>query len=569
MYVHWLRAAFILGYSCSLAGLAGAQAPSSANDSEKALKAASFGTDDSSLLDYFRKRTLQSVGPVEIQVLVRQLGDANFKIRQKASGGLIALGAAAKPYLSEAMKSSDAEVARRAEDCLDQILKPTLHLETTIAAIRLLTARKAAGAGEVLVGFAPFAENDIVTEEIEFSLAELAAHDGHVKKTLLAALHDQVPCRRALAAVTLCRSRDREALAAVTALLEDSDLTVRLKTAVALVHAKDKRAIAVLIELLARLPQPQAWQAEDVLVQVAGDKAPAVSLGSGADGHRKCRDAWLAWYRMNEATIDWSRLEEEQRLLGYTLAVLIDEGKIQELGPDNKVRYEIDGLDRPLDVQLLSDGHLLVTENESGLVSERNTNGEILWRKKVAMPLMAQRLPNGRTFIAAMRDLAEVDREGDVVWGRPLVKGGEFYMKAQKLPNGDIAVVAAMLDGSRQFVRMDASGREIQKFPVNLRTSGGRIDVLHGGRVLVPEKDLDRVAEYDADGKIIWEAKYPQPVAAVRLPNGNTLVTSFNSDIPPRPFPRERLVPAAELDRTGKVVWTYSAGSRVTRVLRR
>ena len=62
------------------------------------------------------------------------------------------------------------------------------------------------------------------------------------------------------------------------------------------------------------------------------------------------------------------KLEGHQRLLGYTVAVLIDEGKIRELGPDNKIRYEIDGLMKPLDVQVLSNGHLLITENDSGYI---------------------------------------------------------------------------------------------------------------------------------------------------------------------------------------------------------
>ena len=45
---------------------------------------------------------------------------------------------------------------------------------------------------------------------------------------------------------------------------------------------------------------------------------------------------------------------------------------------------------------------------------------------------------------------------------------------------------------------------------------------------------------------------------ALRLPDGNTLVTSMNPE-----------VGAVELDRAGNEVWSYRAGTRVTRALRR
>src|SRR5262249_9765357 len=159
--------------------------------------------------------------------------------------------------------------------------------------------------------------------------------------------------------------------------------------------------------------------------------------------------------------------------------------------------------------------------------------------------------------------LLEVDRDGKVVFGyaRP---NGDFFMKALKLVNGEIACITSAQDRTTcRFVRLDSMGQELQQFPVNVRTYGGRSQILPNGRGLIPEKDNNGVGEYDENGKVVWQAEYPQPVAAVRLPNGNTLVTSFNSDAAGRPVPSDQLVPAAELDRSGKVVWKYSGTSRV------
>ena len=92
---------------------------------------------------------------------------------------------------------------------------------------------------------------------------------------------------------------------------------------------------------------------------------------------------------------------------------------------------------------------------------------------------------------------------------------------------------------------------------MELRTSGGRLDVLSNGHVLIPEMNNNRVVEYDADGKVVWEAAAQQPIAAVRLPNGHTLVTSYSQHR------------AVELNRAGKEVWEYKTTTRVTRAFRR
>ena len=91
----------------------------------------------------------------------------------------------------------------------------------------------------------------------------------------------------------------------------------------------------------------------------------------------------------------------------------------------------------------------------------------------------------------------------------------------------------------------------------NVNTSGGRIEVLPGNHVLVPERQHNRVVEYDAQGRAIWELPFREPIAAVRLPNGHTLVTSYIQNR------------AVELDRDGREVWEYRRDTKVTRAFRR
>jgi outer membrane protein assembly factor BamB len=230
-----------------------------------------------------------------------------------------------------------------------------------------------------------------------------------------------------------------------------------------------------------------------------------------------------------------------------------------ELDSANRPRWAVEGLELPLDVQYLpAERRLLTAEHNANRVTERDIKtGNVVWEYRVQHPVVAQRLPDGNTFIAWENGLLEVDRTRKVVWehARP---GGERIMKALKLRNGEVAMVTQL--GEPRFVQLAADGRtEKRSFRVNLFTTGGRIDVLANGNVIVPDNNNDRVVEQaPPDGRTVWEVTVKSPVAAVRLPNGHTLVTSMD---PARG--------AVELDRAGKEVWTFKAETRVTRAVRR
>jgi hypothetical protein len=519
---------------------------------EQVLKEVGLSTDGVALLDYFRKRTLTDADRQQIDTLIRQLGDSSFKVREKASNELVAKGPIARPFLRQAAKDRDPEVVRRAEGCLRLIGQADASAVVPGAVARLVGLRKPAGAAEVLLNFIPFAEDENLAGEVQAALAAVAVRDGKPDKVLLVALADKHPGRRAAAVEALCRAGLAGKQPEIHQLLQDGDAGVRLRAALGLATARQKESVPVLIDLLVDLPQERAWQAEDLLLRLAGEDAPPGSLGRDAAARQKCRAAWAAWWRDHASTADLARIEGTGRELGYTLLVLLSANMVVELDAQNKPRLQIGGLDFPLDAQILPGDRILVAEHNADRVTERDRKGDILWEKRVDKPLMAQRLDNGHTFIATQLRLFEVDRDGKEFfsYSRPM---GEPFMKALKLPNGEVACVTML----RRFIRLDRSGRELQNIPANVATSGGRIDVLPGGRVLIPEKTNNRVVEYDAEGRMVWQAPFPEPVAAVRLPNGHTLITSFNQNR------------AVELDRTGKEVWEYNARTRVTRAFRR
>jgi hypothetical protein len=503
---------------------------------------------------------------MRILTLVRQLGDDQFKVRETASHQLVSIGPRARPYLQAAVKDEDPEIARRARECLRRIGEGATS-SVVAAAVRVLAKEKPPEAVAVLLAYLPAAEDAVVSEAVRHALSTLAVRGGKAEPALLAALTDKSAVKRAASAVALCRARLPEVLPEVRKLLNDSDPHVRLHVGLALAGLREKDAVPVLLRLLDKLPLQDIDPIMTLLERLAGDTMPPVVYGPDADSHRKYREAWVAWWKDHQAGIDPARLERASRLEGSTLVVMFEMGVMEDLDPNNRARWKIEGLQRPLDAQLLpGEKRVLVAEYDASRVSERNLKGEIVWQKTAPIPgqgpLAAQRLPDGHTFITTEGQLLEVNKRGEEVfrYSRP---DGATFMRATKLRNGDIACVTQLgipPTGITRFMLLRPVGgefREIKSWGVNVRTLGGRIDVLPDGHVLIPEKDNNRVVEYDAEGHSVWGVTFDQPVAALRLPNGHTVVTLFRENR------------AVEVDRAGKEVWQFKADTKVTRAFRR
>lgn len=518
---------------------------------EQALKDAGIATDGPGLVDFLRRRALQDGAADKINGLIRQLGDDDFEVREKACAALIDMRHRAVPFLLQARNGPQPEVARRAEMCLRQIGSGMgVGIET--AAIRLLASRKPAGAVETLLVLLNVAETDALAEEVTDALASILRREGRPDKAVVAALGDKLPLRRAVAAVALCRAGMLAQEPAIRKAMQDADLSVRLRAALALATVGEKAAIPVLIDLLTKAPMEGAWEAEDCLLRLTDGPGPGVPFKPNADSRKKCRDAWARWWEANEGKADLKKLKPVPPS-GVTLVVLLDESKVREIDAAGKTLWEVKELGFPLDAQVVPDDRVLVAEHQNNVVTERDRTGKVLWKKVLPVgPIAAHRLPDGNIFIATAAQMMEVNRAGDEV-RQYLVPQEGSLRKAERLRNGDVGCVT----GGNRFVRLDREGKELVSFLVDVATSGGRIEVLANGHVLVPQMNQNKVIEYNSEGKPVWEVTINQPIAAVRLPNGHTLVTTVDQHR------------AVELERGGRIVWDYRGNTRVTRAFRR
>jgi HEAT repeat protein len=511
---------------------------------ERLLKDAKIAVDGPGLLAYFRSHTLSLTDQERLAGFVKQLGDDSFDVREEASQELVRTGRPAIPFLKGAVGDPDIEVSRRAQQCLDAIQQnPTQNLLASAAL--LLKDRQPAGAAEALLNYLPVADEESVVEAVLDALRVVGLKDGKPDPAVVRALGDKLAMRRLAAARVLGNSGSPEVAKRARVLLGDPDPRVRFEAGVALVRAGEREGVVALLPLLGEGPLPLAWQSEDVLCRIAGEKAPPVTLGTGSEAERKkASESWDRWWRDNGTGVDLTRLKLEDPQLGLTLVCEYDmtdeNGRVCELGKDGKVRWAVGNLQGTNDVQLLPGGRVLVAERNGSRVTERDRKGNILWQYHApGSPISCQRLPSGNTLVATFGELLEVTPDGKVARQHKHPSG---FRHAVRLRNGNVLYISS----NGQVVELDPDFKQVRTVtPENFTSGAGywaSVELLPTGRYLLALGGASKVVEIDQAGKILWQCDVPHAVYATRLRNGNTLVASFENRY------------LVEMDRTGKEV---------------
>ncbi len=559
-----------------LANLSPLQAEEFAELDASVLREQGLGTDGASALAFLRGRTFSANTREQFQLLIKQLGHKRFALREAASRKLILWGVHAVPYLQEATQEKDPEIVRRAENALQQIeCGPGSALP--IAAIRVLARSKPTGAGAALLAFVPFAEDAQVEDEALNALLTLYPKADSIDPPLRQSLEARLSRQRAAAAFVLGRLNNQPTV--IRRCLSDDSAVVRLRAAEALLAANDLEAIPPLIELLALDDPTLSYKAEQLLFHVAGENSPRVSAGDGSkEALAKQQMAWRDWWRENEACLTIPPLERPRPLLGFTVIAQRDANKVWECGHDGKPRWTISNVEGPVEAHVLPGNRVLIAEFSGKKVTERDLTGKVLWEKTLPQnPTSCQRLPNGNTFIATTSAAMEVTPEGKEVYSYSLrPERGDFGSRggfgrggfggprsggsasrfgsygAFRQPNGHLLVLRR---GS--IVEVDPLTRKTIR-DVNLyTTSFSSVEVLPGGRFLVALNSRGLAAEYDSEGRKIWEYRFPGVHHATRLPNGNTLLSS------------QQEARVIEITRAGKVVWQQETDTPAWRIQRR
>jgi hypothetical protein len=526
------------------------------NEDEKVLRDANVATDGPSLVAFIRSRTPTPADQERLTARIGELGSNVFAERERASRELTAGGRCSLPLLRPALSSPDLEVSRRAARCIEEIEQlPTAMLLGSAA--RLAATARPEGASEALLAVLPWVEDESAEDAVIQAISAVGIKDKVVEPAVAMAATDKNPLRRAAAGYVLGQADPTRRLTAVR-LLTDPDARVRFHAAAGLLRGGERAAVPALIALLDEGPVPLAWQSEEMLGRLAGERDLPGAAGTDPAGRRRARLAWEGWWKQNETRVDLSRATREEAYLGLTLIVELDntgrggKGRVWECGTDGKPRWEIKDLPRPIDAKVLPNGRVLVAEHGPPRVTERQRDGTIVWDfSPPGQPVSCQRLPNGNTFVATYNELIEVTRDKAVVFSAKLPAQMVFY--GQKLRNGHYLYVSS---GNR-VVELNAEGKEVLSVSVENSGSWASVESLPNGNFLVALYNARKVIEMDRTGKVTWQCDVEAPGHATRLRNGNTLVASIEG----------RRV--TEYDRSGKEVWRQASAGRPFHAYRR
>ena len=486
-------------------------------------------TEGPGLLSELKKRTRPDVDLIKAQALVQKLQGDTYEAREMAQKDLIDLGVPVLPLLRQVFRDPpDLEIRVRIRSCIESIEAQSEkakeeYLPRLLPLARLVALRKPPGAAEAILAYLPGQDDDALREELQTALAAVAHSNGEANPDVLKALTDNSPIRRIAAARALCSVQKLDHLDEVRQLHQDDDPAVRLAVALALAEARDPGALPVLAAFIAQAPIDLAAQAEEFLSRVAGEVGPK-DLPEGDANRRKRSAEWASWAQtamsnpavfsqMANATRGRVGPASGGRLRGFTLLVQPQENTVTALSPDGKQRWALNGLETPMDAQVLANQHILVAETNR--VTERDMSGTVLWKMEGISPVSIQRLPNGNTFIPCNDMIIEVDRRGKEVF-RVMLPG---IAAANRLSDGSIVAFA-----QREIVQLDKTGKEVKRSQVMVGGAGCN-EVLDNGHVLTLSPGMGSCVEFDQDGNEINRFDQQGVSHAFRLPNGHTLVT--------------------------------------------
>ena len=258
-------------------------------------------TDGPALLNWLHNRLPADDDAERIAELVRQLGDRQFGVRDRASREIVALGPKAVPALKKAIDDTNAEIRSRARASLHAIDAQTPAWPSV--AIRLREEHPT-GSVAALLRFLAIADDE-TEDAILAALHALSRHGGRLDPVLIEALRDIDAVKRAAAAIVVGQARQASGRELLLPLLKDADPRVRLQAATGILWCGERSAAAVLPELLES--PAAAERATAVLEVLAGSGAPPGATAKTAAERRK---AWSDFCRDHADTLDVAGLAE-------------------------------------------------------------------------------------------------------------------------------------------------------------------------------------------------------------------------------------------------------------------
>ncbi len=180
-------------------------------------------------------------------------------------------------------------------------------------------------------------------------------------------------------------------------------------------------------------------------------------------------------------------------------------------------------------------GSVYITDYAQGLLL-RLDGGQVAWQHEAPLSNDLWQLPDGHLLFTIGKGVLELDAQGDTVF---CYRSDCHVFACQRLPNGNTFVGECERG---RLLEVSPKGRVIRS--VSILPKGVFADdmafmrnarQLSNGHFLVAHYRGEKIVEYDAKGRAVWEINTPgRAHSVIRLPNGNTLVSIADADKNPR-----------------------------------
>ena len=159
-------------------------------------------------------------------------------------------------------------------------------------------------------------------------------------------------------------------------------------------------------------------------------------------------------------------------------------------------------------------------------------------------------LSNGNILYARKGGATEITQGKQIVWNYDAPPGTEIHSaqpigenKVLFMQNGIPAKLILMnkVSGKIEMEHVLATARP--EDPKSVHGQFRHVRMTRAGTFLVPHLNMGKVVEYDKEWKEIWSCPAPSAWAAVRLKNGNTLISGNQHGY------------VREVNRAGEIVW--------------
>jgi hypothetical protein len=157
------------------------------------------------------------------------------------------------------------------------------------------------------------------------------------------------------------------------------------------------------------------------------------------------------------------------------------------------------------------------------------------------------RLSNGNILFSRQFGASEITPDKKIVWDYDGPAGAEIHTA---YPVGEDKVLLMQNGDPAKALLISKRDRKVEKElvletrnPKGVHGQFRHVRLTKASTLLIAHMDLGKVVEYNWDGKVLWSVEAPSAWAAVRLANGNTLISGNANGW------------AREVNPKGEIVW--------------